>query len=138
MTTLTYSGTLTRTWCCVCAIPFAIPSNYLEARRRDGQTIHCPNGHQIGWFDDTDAKKRERAEAELERAQQRIKWLREDVKTTEQRLSAQRGQTTKARNEAKRLKERAANGVCPCCHRSFANLRRHMDGQHPGFAHETA
>jgi hypothetical protein len=33
----------------------------------------------------------------------------------------------------KRQLERVASGVCPCCNRSFVNLRRHMKTQHPEF-----
>ena len=33
-----------------------------------------------------------------------------------------------------RLKNRVGKGVCPCCNRSFANLKRHMASQHPEFA----
>jgi hypothetical protein len=31
------------------------------------------------------------------------------------------------------LKKRVANGVCPCCHRSFVALRRHIETKHPEF-----
>lgn len=41
-------------------------------------------------------------------------------------LTAQRGAT-------KRLSNRVKNGVCPCCTRSFHNLREHMKTQHPDF-----
>ena len=40
--------------------------------------------------------------------------------------SATKGQLTRAR-------KRAANGVCPCCHRSFENVARHVAKQHPDF-----
>jgi DNA repair exonuclease SbcCD ATPase subunit len=58
---------------------------------------------------------RQRAQAERD--------LRED---TERRLSAQKAQTTKAR-------KRAAAALCPCCNRSFVQLRRHMETKHPGY-----
>lgn len=50
---------------------------------------------------------------------------------TEYQRRAQKGQNT-------RLKKRIAAGVCPCCNRSFANLREHMAGQHPDFTGEGA
>lgn len=34
------------------------------------------------------------------------------------------------------MKNRVANGVCPCCNRHFENLERHMKGQHPDFQPE--
>lgn len=38
--------------------------------------------------------------------------------------ATQKGQLTKLRN-------RIANGVCPWCQRSFANVARHVEHQHP-------
>ncbi len=32
-----------------------------------------------------------------------------------------------------RIKNRIANGVCPCCQRSFKDLHRHMQNKHPNF-----
>jgi hypothetical protein len=55
--------------------------------------------------------------------------LKQRVARLDKELVAQRGQTTKARNQL----ERVGNGVCPCCTRSFTNLRRHMATKHPGF-----
>jgi len=52
---------------------------------------------------------------------------RERAERTERRLSAQKGVTT-------RIKNRVANGVCPCCKRSFTDLRRHMETKHPKYA----
>ncbi len=31
------------------------------------------------------------------------------------------------------LKNRIANGVCPCCNRTFVNLGRHIGTKHPQF-----
>ncbi len=33
-----------------------------------------------------------------------------------------------------KVKKRAANGVCPCCNRTFSDLARHMKAKHPDFA----
>jgi hypothetical protein len=43
---------------------------------------------------------------------------------TERRLRAQKGATTRA-------KKRAVAATCPCCGRSFSQLRRHMAAKHP-------
>jgi chemotaxis response regulator CheB len=40
--------------------------------------------------------------------------------------SATRAQLTKT-------KKRVANGVCPCCNRTFKQLARHMKAKHPEF-----
>ena len=36
--------------------------------------------------------------------------------------------------QRKKFIERTGNGVCPCCKRSFTNLRRHMNTKHPNFS----
>ena len=37
----------------------------------------------------------------------------------------------------KRIEKRVANGVCPCCHRQFVQLTRHMKNKHPEYLEET-
>jgi len=45
---------------------------------------------------------------------------------TKRQKAAAKGQLTKT-------KRRVANGVCPCCNRTFADLSAHMHGQHPEY-----
>jgi hypothetical protein len=132
MTTLaniTYSGVLRALTCGACGMPFGLPSAFLEARQSDGALFHCPNGHRIG-YGESDADRLRREKADLER---RMKWKQDAIDslyaqrtTLEHRVAAQKGVTTK-------LKKRIANGVCPCCKRTFADLHRHMSGQHPDY-----
>jgi hypothetical protein len=62
----------------------------------------------------------------LQRARERAQAERDLREDTERRLSAQKGATTRA-------KKRHAAAVCPCCNRSFVQLRRHMENKHPGY-----
>lgn len=55
--------------------------------------------------------------------------MRDEKEAAERRVSAAKGQVTK-------LKNRTAAGVCPCCTRSFENLKRHMATKHPAFTDE--
>lgn len=52
--------------------------------------------------------------------------LREEAKRERNRANGYKGHAT-------RITKRAKAGVCPCCNRSFENLRRHMASQHPTF-----
>lgn len=45
-------------------------------------------------------------------------------------LAEQRDSITRAH---KKMRRRIANGVCPCCTRTFQNLLQHMRTQHPEF-----
>jgi hypothetical protein len=47
-------------------------------------------------------------------------------KEMERRYAAQKGATTKAR-------KRHVAGVCPCCKRSFKQVREHMERMHPDY-----
>jgi hypothetical protein len=121
---------LTTVTCATCSMLYAIPSGLHRAARewagdRDdgrGWKLCCPVGHT--WWYTGKKTRAERLEEQLRVAllqSQAERDLRED---TERRLRAQKGATTKA-------KKRAAAGVCPCCGRSFVQLRRHMASQHP-------
>lgn len=113
--------------CATCSIDFGIGANFMSRRRIDHQRFYCPNGHANVYNGPTDAEK------ERDRLRNQLQWTREDLdaartvaKAADYRARAAKGQLTKLRN-------RIANGVCPCCNRSFSNLRDHMAGEHPDY-----
>jgi hypothetical protein len=126
--TMTYVGTLELDTCW-CGITHAIPSDLKAKQRRDWQdgrqqtNIYCPLGHSyiISGESPLAAEQRRRERAERRAAAERD--LRED---TERRLRAQKGATTRAR-------KRHAAALCPCCNRSFVQLRRHLATKHPDY-----
>lgn len=128
---------LTVVHCATCGVTYAIPASFYRSMRAypgdtpNGWKTVCPFGHEW-WYvgNETRAEKAEREARELSERLQAERDLRID---TERRLTAQRGATTRARNQRDRDRRRVAAGVCPCCNRSFQNLARHMAGQHPGY-----
>lgn len=111
--------------CSACGILYAFPETLRQqALAYHNQKFYCPNGHSQSYTGPTDAEK-ERARAD--RLERRLANKDEDLRATRASLTATKGQLTKT-------KKRVANGVCPCCNRSFANLGRHMAGQHPQYA----
>lgn len=66
---------------------------------------------------------------------QKLRRERDALLQREETLKAQRRNLevalTKEQRSKARLKKRVQNGVCPCCTRSFTNLRRHMATKHP-------
>lgn len=112
---------------CWCGIPFAAPQSlYNEHLKFHQHSIFCPMGHKVSYG----AKSQlDEAREAIERERRRATRLTAELDQTQASLRAQKGVTTK-------LKKRAANGVCPCCKRHFANLHRHMTGQHPEFVSE--
>lgn len=106
--------------CPACSVAFGITTDMEERRRKDGKTLYCPNGHTMSWTPGkSDAQKLREAQA---------------------RETALRDQLDAAANEAERLRgdllkdrHRFANGVCPCCNRSFPEVQRHMATEHPEY-----
>ena len=121
-------GVLTRVRCW-CGIQHAVPQSLRNEQLRqfhDGrspQMIYCPLGHQHQPAGVTDAERLRRRLLEREAAHDQTK---AELRDTEHRRRAEKAAKT-------RLKNRIVNGVCPCCHRTFANLRRHMVSKHPDY-----
>jgi hypothetical protein len=111
--------------CITCGCVFGVPGGFTEQRRRDKATFYCPNGHSMSYTEsEADKLRRER-----DRLAQRLAEKDDTIKDLENRRRAALGQVTK-------LRKRVGNGVCPCCARSFSNLRNHMQTQHPDFKAE--
>lgn len=110
--------------CYKCGIQFAMPTWYRQKRIEDHADFYCPNGHAQHFSAETEAeierRLRQRAEQQVARAE-------------DEKLRALRREAA-LRSELNRHRKRAANGVCPCCNRSFVNMARHMKTQHPEFA----
>lgn len=118
--------------CSECGVESAMPANMLRQRRSDKQVFYCPNGHQQMFrkSDVDDLKEK------LEREQVARKRAEDLRNASLQELENARLQTRMTRGKLKALKQRTKNGVCPCCHRSFVQLQRHMATKHPEFANE--
>lgn len=123
MSTLTYTGALTVV-SCHCGIVYAIPDNLdSQAHLHKGREVYCPLGHRWVY--------RDSFEQQLERERQRHQATRDLLRAEERSHAATRGQVTK-------LRKRVAAGVCPCCHRTFQQLARHMAAKHPDWKREVA
>ena len=121
-TSVVHSQTLVAVTC-TCGIAYTIPETLHEQMllhrgngTRPATAIYCPLGHEWHYTGQTAAEK--------ERAQR---------KAVEAQLVAVSDQLEAERRAHKRTAKRVANGVCPCCHRSFTNVRRHMNTQHPDY-----
>jgi hypothetical protein len=125
--------------CSGCGIAYSVPASFEAKRREDGKTFYCPNGHtQV--FVESEVQRLEKrlsqAQREAEYAKQDAAAQRRRAEAEERRTTTYKGLATKERNKRVRLETRAANGVCPCCNRSFVQLARHMRSQHPDFVHQ--
>ncbi|WP_051000054.1 hypothetical protein [Sinorhizobium fredii] len=112
--------------CPRCEMDHAFPETLYSTGmlRRDSFSIFCPNGHAWHYVEG------ETAEAKLCRERDRLKPKLAEV--VDERDAAIRHADANAL-KARRLETRSKNGLCPCCNRSFANLRCHVATKHPEF-----
>lgn len=117
------------TSCCVCNSPVALTKAHYNRAKAAGTAFYCPNGHELSY-----------RETELDRAKQKI--AQQELQIERERRNAQfhkneadraRRSTSAIRGHLTRQKKRIANGVCPCCKRTFHALARHMKTKHPDF-----
>ena len=115
--------------CFKCHVLFAVERATRKHYLDTGDFFYCPNGHHQHYTEGrihTLEKQLKHRQKLLEWAEQETANAREDATSARNSLRSEKGAKTK-------LKKRIANGVCPCCERSFVNLARHMKGQHPDF-----
>ena len=109
--------------CPSCGIVYGLTVDYEDRRRQDHETFYCPNGHNLSY-------KQESREEKLKR---QLAYTSEDLARTQGRLLVTKRQKAAAKGQLTKTKRRVANGVCPCCNRTFADLAAHMHGQHPEY-----
>lgn len=113
--------------CPDCGLTYGISTAFESKRREDKRTFYCPNGHAQGFYGKTQTERElDAARALAQREAQRRKWAEQEAADARRSAAAHKGWATRVRNRIK-------NGVCPCCNRSFTNVRRHMSTQHPDY-----
>lgn len=108
--------------CCNCGIPFMMPKYYNDRLVREpGTTFYCPNGHPQSYVGKTEAQKL-KEQMEKDRIQNE-----KDLEFLQNRLLDEMNEKKVLSNQLKRVHK----GVCPCCNRSFQNLKKHIENKHP-------
>src|SRR4030095_11332018 len=113
-----------------CGVHFGLPYDLYEDLVKSHNWFYCPNGHNQHYVGKTEEEKlREELSRMTEREadQRRLKeQAREETQRINRTLITTKGHIT-------RVKNRIVNGVCPCCNRTFQNLKNHMKTQHPAY-----
>ncbi len=104
-----------------CNAQFAVPKEVYDRWVSCKTGWHCPHCGSSRHFTG------ESFEAKVKRLEQERDAARRRTELEYRSKIAVKGHLT-------RTKKRIANGVCPCCQRSFENLHKHMKTQHPDFA----
>ena len=115
------STTLTSISCGECGGIYAITERYRKQKHDKGGYWNCPYCQSNWGYGESEI---DRLKKKVEQEKKRTEWAKQDLKNTENKLRAAKGQVTK-------IKNRVSKGVCPCCNRTFQNLHRHMENQHP-------
>lgn len=108
--------------CSQCGTTFAIPDFMKKERMDNGGTFYCPNGHPRAF-----------TKPKCQRLQEELDQKAKELTASRCETIAERQKRETSERELKRHTTRTKNGVCPCCNRSFANLRRHIATKHPTF-----
>ena len=124
--TATRTIVLTALECHTCGAVYGLSKDYEAARRSDHKSWCCPNGHSQYFPQES---REEKLKRQLDQTARQLSRTQSRLKQTEYQRRAAKGQLTKT-------KRRVANGICPCCNRTFANLARHMAGQHPEYGED--
>ncbi len=114
--------------CHKCGVDYGLGEEFIAQRRRDKGTFYCPNGHGTYYPGKTDLEK------ERDRLANRLRWTSENLAASRTVAKAADYRARAAKGQLTRFRKRIANGVCPCCNRSFANVLAHMSSEHPDFA----
>jgi hypothetical protein len=137
--TITIEQKLVTEECChrSCGVLFAMTEEFVRERRKDHALWYCPNGHSQRYSGQSTEEKL-KAQLDEERrqrqmAEQRVARWQDEAREAEERAKHERNRANGYKGHATRITKRAKAGVCPCCNRSFENLRRHMATKHPQF-----
>lgn len=106
--------------CPVCFVHYAIPQAMSNKKSKDGGDWYCPNGDNLIYT----KTKADKLTAELQAEKENTEYWMKRKEEVDRQLKAKKGELAK-------LKNRVSNGVCPCCNRSFQNLKRHIATKHP-------
>lgn len=121
--------------CCKCGDEIWMSKSKMDWFREDARRyFHCVSGHPQHFSNssnDLDKLRRER-----DRLKQNKAYLEDRATNAEKMAKAEKRKASARKGQITRMKNRAAAGVCPCCNRSFENLKRHMSSQHPKFTAE--
>lgn len=132
---LIHSDRIVAITCGSCGVVFGLGQTFIDIRQDDHRTWYCPNGHPRFYPADNKA---ERLAKENERLKTQNRIARESERFHREQAAHERRSAAAVRGHLTRLRKRIAAGVCPCCNRSFDNVRCHIEGQHPDWVTEHA
>lgn len=120
---------MTKMECANCIMHFGIDSELAKRCQETGRTFYCPNGH-ANVYKETEI---DRLKKENKRLKDDVHWTGKILRDTQEDLQITKREKATIKGQLTKTRKRIANGVCPCCHRTFVNVQRHMTTKHPDF-----
>lgn len=121
--TFTETVKLEKVDCGQCGGTYALNGRFVRERVERGGFWNCPYCKTSWGYNESENSKlkKELEQTQIAARQAKCRELEERLRRedTEKKLS--------------KVKCRVKNGVCPCCNRSFTNLRRHMATKHKDY-----
>jgi hypothetical protein len=120
-----------------CGQTFGMTEAFYRQVLDSHETWHCPSGHPRAYLGESELERerhlRKHAERQASFARASRDAALDQADAAERSARAHKGHATRLRN-------RIAAGICPVpdCRRTFQNVRSHIEGQHPTWAHEHA
>lgn len=121
LSALTVAVELEQHVCGQCGGTYAIAERVAQQKRDNSGYWHCPYC-QCSWG---------YGKGKLQKTQEELESERQRHATTLARLNETSAELDKTKKAAARVRSRIQKGVCPCCNRSFTDLRKHMASKHP-------
>ena len=122
--------------CGVCGGSYAISARFHKPCRDKGESWRCPYPNCNTWWGFTEsghAKEVARLKRERDQAKRDAKWQEERKQKALAEAEHQAARARGYKGALTKAKKRSAAGVCPCCHRTFKQLARHMKAKHPDY-----
>lgn len=123
MSTITLGVDFKVRQCSECGITYCLPANFSRAREDDHKSWYCPNGHS----------QYIPALSDAEKLRKQLEDEKKKLANTQFELMAAKERAQTVEREKIKLQKRMKNGVCPCCHRQFVSVARHMKTKHPDY-----
>lgn len=121
------AGTMIMETCCRCQAIFCMTEDIYNVcyQRKEQGKFYCPNGHEMHYVSgETELDKLRRERDRLKQNEAYLQDVLSEVREKAKReKAALKGKVTKMENRAK-------NGVCLHCNRTFPNLHAHMKTKH--------
>ena len=119
-------------WTCgACGARQAMTREAESIYRQNHATFYCVHGHPRAW--NVGESEEDKLRRERDALKQRQAYYEDQLREARQQADKERHRANGYKGHATRITNRAKAGVCPCCNRSFENLKRHMASKHPQF-----